>query len=317
MKNLKLISFVIPVFNEEETINNCYDVLISFAKRHSTRYNFEFIFTDNHSSDKTYELLTSITQHDSRFAIFRFSRNFGYQNSIQFGIKQTQGDAVVQFDSDLQDPIELVERFIELWENGFQVVYGIRKSRKEGVFITSARRLYYRILNSLSEYDIPVDAGDFRLCDKVIVNQLKNYEDYDPYIRGFIAYLGYKSIGVPYKRMKREHGKSKFKFFDLLALALRGLVNGTLLPLRLLSVFGLFLSLGCMFWGFSIVFSKVFFSADWPSGFATLALLLISSIGLNSLFFGVIGEYIANIQRHSQKRPTVALQAIVDRRKKS
>lgn len=316
MLDKKLVSFVVPVLNEEDNIALCFSELSTFANKHSDAYDFEFIFTDNNSVDRSFEILAEIATSDHRVAIFRFSRNFGYQNSIQFGIKQTRGDAVIQYDADLQDPIDLVDDFLSYWETGVQVVYGIRKTRQEGAVITLLRKGYYRLVNFVSEYEIPVDAGDFRLLDRIVIENFKGYEDYDPYIRGFLAYLGFNSRGIPYDRLGRTKGESKFKFRDLIGLGLRGIVNGSLIPIRMLSLFGMFISIGCFVWGISVLIAKLFFGVSWPSGFATLALLLITSIGLNSLFFGILGEYIANIQRHAQKRPTVILQTVFDQRKK-
>ena len=190
----KLISLVIPAFNEAENIPSLVQRLIPILAGLEDRYEFEIIFTDNHSTDQTFPLLVGLSQRDPRIRAIRFSRNFGYQRSILAGYQAARGAAAVQLDCDLQDPPELLGEFLARWEEGHQVVYGLRRSRPEGRRITFARQAFYRLIRALSENDLPVDSGDFRLVDRAILDILRQCRHADPYLRGTIAALGRRSL---------------------------------------------------------------------------------------------------------------------------
>jgi len=219
MEGEMLISIVTPVCNEEENVEDLYNAVKKTMEPLSDRYTFELIYTDNHSSDRTFEKLADIAEHDKRVRVMRFSRNFGYQRSIATGYAAARGACAVQLDGDLQDPPSLIPSFIEHWEKGAKVVYGIRKSRQEGRLVTFFRRLFYRLINLLSEEQQPIDSGDFRLIDQQIIKELGKLSDSDPYLRGQIAAMGFKQLGIPYERAKREHGISKYPFKKMISLA--------------------------------------------------------------------------------------------------
>ena len=208
---MKLISIVTPVFNEEENINYYYETVTSAIVSLEKSYNFEFIITDNNSSDKTLELLRKISSKDKRLKIFKLSKNYGYQKSLWTGICQSNGDAVIPMDCDLQDPPELIKEFIKHWEDKNKIVYGIRDSRKEKFLETKKvvdfpmfRNIFYYILNKISDDKIPKNVGDFMLIDKVIVNHIKEISDHNIYLRGIIFSLGYKKKSINYHREKRK-----------------------------------------------------------------------------------------------------------------
>ncbi len=205
-----LISIVVPVFNEELNIGPFYETVSRQIEPLSGVYDFEFVFTDNHSTDATFTLLRELTQRDQRVHAYRFSRNFGYQRSIMTGYSRARGDAAIQLDVDLQDPPELIGRFLEEWRGGADVVYGIRTKRQEPWLINIQRVLFYRLIDRLSEEKIPVDAGDFRLISRRVIDLLKSFDDAQPYLRGTIATLGFKQVGIPYNRNARVRGESKF-----------------------------------------------------------------------------------------------------------
>ena len=242
MHALPLISIVVPVYNEEPNILPFHDRVSTIAAGLGDRFRFEFVFTDNHSVDRTFALLTEIAARDPRVRAFRFSRNFGFQRSILTGYMQCRGDAAVQLDVDLQDPPELIEKFLETWQSGADVVYGVRIQRQEGRGITAARAAFYRLIDLLSEEELPVDAGDFRLISRRVIDLLCSYRDATPYLRGTIATLGFRQVGVPYTRAARERGESKFPFSKLLSLALDGILNHSTVPLRIGTWFGLSVS---------------------------------------------------------------------------
>src|SRR4051812_291674 len=203
----QLITISVPVLNEEGNIDALLDRLQLVAAANS-QYEFEFVITDNASTDSTFARLAERAQNEPRLRVFRFSRNFGFQRSILYNLLQARGAAAIQIDADLQDPPELISAFLERWRQGYKVVYGIRRKRPEGILLAAARKLHYRIVQALSDVDVPVDAGDFRLIDRDVIGRLKEFEDRPPYLRGIIASIGYSQSGIVYDRAARSAGKS-------------------------------------------------------------------------------------------------------------
>lgn len=303
----KKISVVVPVYNEEDNINELYNAVNTVMHSSNNKYEYEFIFTDNHSTDKSFEILSGLAEADKKVKVIRFSKNFGYQKSILTGYLNASGNAAIQLDCDMQDPPSMIIEFLKLWEEGYDVVYGIRVSRKESFIMRSLRKLSYRIINFLSEDDIPLDAGDFRLIDRKIIEELRKIEDSQPYIRGTIATLGFKQIGFPYERNERKRGKSKFLLRHLVQLSIDGIVNHSIIPLRIATYIGLVVSVLTFFTFVSYLIAKLVLGSAWPAGFTTLALLLFVSIGLNALFLGIIGEYLGRIYIQIKKHPLIII----------
>ncbi len=219
METWPLISIVLPAYNEELNIRPLFERLRPILAQLSDRFRFEFVVTDNHSTDRTFAVLQEVAAGDPRVRVFRFSRNFGFQRSILTGYMQCRGDAAIQLDVDLQDPPELIPVFLDKWQAGADVVYGIRIKRSEGRVITFARSLFYRLIDLLSEDKLPVDAGDFRLISRRVIDIVCAYRDANPYLRGTIATLGFEQVGVSYARSARKFGESKFPFSKLLSRA--------------------------------------------------------------------------------------------------
>lgn len=298
-----LISICVPVFNEERNIEPLYEALVPVLEMVSDRYDFEIIFTDNHSTDSTVQVLERLVLRDRRVRAIRFSRNFGFQRSILTGYMNARGAAAVQIDCDLQDPPTLIPEFIRQWENGYQVVYGIRTTRKESWWLNATRKFFYRLIDSLSEDELPLDAGDFRLVDRRVLDELQRIEDSQPYLRGTIAALGFNQLGVPYERQERRHGESKFSFGELVALALDGILNHSVVPLRIATYLGLTISVATLLAILVYLVGRIFFGQNWPPGFASTVILILGSLSLNALFLGIIGEYLGRIYRQVKKRP--------------
>ena len=312
MQELPLISIVVPVYNEEPNILPFHSRVSAIAAELSDRFRFEFVFTDNHSHDRTFALLTELATRDPRVRAFRFSRNFGFQRSILTGYMQCQGDAAVQLDVDLQDPPELITEFLRLWQEGADVVYGVRIQRQEGKGITAARAVFYRLIDMLSEEKLPVDAGDFRLISRRVVDLLCSYRDATPYLRGTIATLGFRQVGVPYNRAARERGESKFPFSKLLSLALDGILNHSTVPLRIGTYFGMAVSVLTLLMMVGYAIGKLVFERNWPAGFTTLAALILISISINAMLLGIIGEYIGRMYRQQRAGPVSIIEASID-----
>lgn len=290
-----LISIVCPVFNEETNIARMYARTESAIAAERSRYDFEYIFTDNHSTDSTFAALAEIAATDKQVRVYRFSRNFGYQRSIWTGYVKSRGAAAIQLDVDLQDPPEMISAFLRHWEDGAKVVYGVRKSRQEGTLITAARKVFYWIIDALSTEHLPRNAGDFRLVDRTVINEIAKIRDPNLYLRGRIAALGFKQVGVTYDRDARISGQSKFAMRHLFALAIDGITSHSAKPLRAAT----FLGLGTMLVALGVaavyIVARLFFGADWPPGFTTVVVLVLFFSALNFLLLGVLGEYVARI----------------------
>jgi len=307
-----LISICIPVYNEERNIRPVYDALVSTLAAVSGRYDTEFVFTDNHSADRTFDVLADLAAADPRVRAIRFSRNFGFQRSILTGYENARGAAVVQIDCDLQDPPSLILEFIEKWESGYRVVYGVRAVRRESWWMSTTRKVFYRLIDSLSDDPLPHDAGDFRLIDRSVLDQLLQFDDYQPYLRGAIASLGFEQIGIPYSRSERQYGESKFSFRELIGLALDGILNHSVVPLRIATYLGLLISLLTFIGILAYGVGRLAFGANWPPGFATIIVLILGSLSLNALFLGIIGEYLGRIYRQVKRRPLTVIEREVD-----
>lgn len=302
MPNRKKISIVIPVYNEAENIDLSYSKITEEIDKHPA-YDWEILYCDNHSTDDSFAKMATLCDRDERVKAFKLSRNFGYQKNILTGYLNCTGDAAIQMDCDLQDPPALMLSLVHFWEQGYKVVYGIRKSRKENFFLQTFRKIFYRLIDFLSEYPLPKDAGDFRLIDRVIIDQLKELDDQTPYLRGTITEMGFNQIGFEYDRQERQFGTSKFNFKALMSLALDGVLNHSVLPLRMATWFGLILFFATLLASVGFAIGKIYYGKDWPAGFATLAILLLFSFSVNSLLLGVLGEYIARIFKQTKKRP--------------
>jgi dolichol-phosphate mannosyltransferase len=310
---MKLISIIVPVFNEEANIDRLYDAVNRALEPVADRYVWEFIFTDNHSTDDTFPKIERIAKRDPRVRAYRLTRNFGFQRSILTGYRLARGNVAVQIDCDLQDPPELILDFIKQWEAGNKIVYGIRRSRKEPFHIEAARRIFYRFIARISSDNLPYDAGDFRLVDRCVLDLLHDYRDESPYLRGYIASLGFAQIGVPYDRSKREYGQSAFRFGSLVSLAVDGIVSHSVMPLRFASFLGLALSAIAVL--AIAVYLVLWISSEdrWPPGFATLAILMLTSFAMNAILLGVIGEYLARIYRQVKPGPLTIVDRFIDK----
>ncbi|MBT7944184.1 MAG: glycosyltransferase [Alphaproteobacteria bacterium] len=299
----KLISIIVPVFNEVDNLEPLLEALNPVLAASSDRYHFEIIFTDNHSTDGTFAKLQEIAKDDGRIRALRFSRNFGVQKSILTGLLNAEGDAAIQIDCDLQDPPELIPEFLKYWEEGNEVVYGVRRSRKENIIMNATRSIFYRIINWLSEIDVPLNAGDFRLIDRKILDLLAQVNDRSPYLRGIISTFGFRQVGIPYDRDERKHGKSKFTMGEYFLVALDGIISQSVVPLRLATHVGIAIAILMMMSILALIIGKWVFDADMPRGYPTTLLVILFGISLNALFLGIIGEYLARIYKQSVPAP--------------
>lgn len=302
-----LISISIPVLNESGNIQALYSRLSALATKMQYKCDLEFVFSDNHSNDNTWSLLTELASSDPRVRAIRFSKNYGFQRSILANYLHTSGDAVMQIDADLQDPPELLESFFELWSQGYHVIYGIRRKRPEGWLINNFRRLGYWVIDKISEHPIPRDVGDFRLIDRKVIESLSGIRTSNPYLRGMIAGLGFNQTGIPYDRDPRVAGESKFNLSRLIRLGLTAVFNHSTVPLRAASFLGgaiLAISvLGALYY-----FILRLYNPELPQGLASIHILVLFGIGLNSFLLGIIGEYLLRIYLILRSEPIAIIE---------
>lgn len=303
---MTVISILIPAYNEEDNVRTAYErVLAVFDKLDG--YEPEIIFTDNHSEDRTFEILSEIAGEDPRVRVIRFARNMGYQASVLTAYRSATGACAVQLDCDMQDPPELIPQMLDLWRQGNHVVYGIRRSLPDGLVVAAARRGFYALIDMISNDNLPRNAGEFRLTDRRILDELRRVDDRSPYVRGLISGMGFSQVGFEYDRAARTAGESKFPVRAMLALAVDGLINHSLLPLRLASLISLTVGLSMFLLMIGYLVGKLFFGQDWPAGFATTTILLLLSMTLNAMFLGILGEYVGRIflQAKNLNQPVV------------
>ena len=301
-----LVSVLVPAFNEEDNVVRCYQAIVDVFDK-LPDYRYEIIVTDNHSTDGTFKLLEDLAAKDPGLKIIRFSRNYGYQRSLLCAYKAASGACSIQIDCDLQDPPELIPEMLSLWRSGHKVVYGIRRSLQDGFMVVTLRRAFYRVLAMISEDDLPVNAGEFRLVDHRLLVELAKVEDATPYLRGLISSMGFSQVGLEYDRRGRSAGESKFPLKSMISLALDGILNHSLLPLRLASIAGILMGLASLVLTFVYIVGRLVLGRDWPAGFATTTILLLMSIAINAVFMGILGEYVGRLflQARSRSEPIV------------
>lgn len=294
------ISVVIPVYNEDQSLAELLSRLKATAEQSNEQY--QWIFVDDGSVDSTLKQLQTASQLDGRVQFISLSRNFGHQVAVSAGIEHATGSAVIVIDGDLQDPPELFPELIKKWKEGNQVVYAIRKSRKENFILRMCYAFFYRLLSSVAEIKIPMDSGDFCLMDQKIASILKAMPEKNRFIRGIRAWTGFRQVGIEYDRDKRFAGKSKYSFSKLFQLAFEGITSFSDLPIKACGYIGFAMA------GFSILgllyslLSKLFFDQT-PQGWASMTFALFFIGGVQLLMLSFVGIYVGRIYREVQKRP--------------
>tara|TARA_B100000989_G_scaffold299054_1_gene292593 strand:+ start:13220 stop:14158 length:939 start_codon:yes stop_codon:yes gene_type:complete len=301
----KLISIISPCFNEEKGIKKCYETIKDIFLK-LEEYEYEHIFCDNCSSDQTVDILKSIAEKDKNIKIILNSRNFGLLNNTYNGVMNSSGDATLLFmPIDMQDPPELIPSFIELWEKGNDIVYGVRAKREEGFFLRTSRRLYYKLLKKVTYVDYPENVGDFQLVDKKVIEAMKLTEDANPFMRLMTFDAGFRSTGVEYTWRAREYGKSQNGLLKMFEQGLNGLISFSGLPLRLSLIIGLLISSLSILYSISIFIMTLFGFVDSQAGIPTIIVALFFFGGVQLFFIGILGEYILAIFNQVRKKPLV------------
>ena len=296
-----VITAVLPVFDEKENLRALRDRLVPVLEKLGQGA-WEVIFVDDASRDGSAELLDAMHAEEPRIKVLHFSRNFGHQAALTAGLEASRGEAVVLMDSDLQDPPEVLASFVEKWRAGFDVVYAIRRNRKEGLFKRAAYALFYRTMQLFANVRIPLDAGDFCLLDRVVVDELVRFREHHRFLRGLRSWLGFRQTGVEYDRDARAGGEPKYTLRGLVRLAAAGYLGFSTVPLRASAWLGF--AAACAGFALAVwaIASKLL-GGDLPPGWASTMSVMLFLGGVQLLVLGVIGEYLGRVYDEVRNRP--------------
>ena len=299
---MKKISFIIPAFNEEGNIEELYNQIQENIKSY-TDYKFEFLFVENGSTDKTFEKILQLKNLDSSVKYLKLSRNFNMDGGIAAGLDNVDSDAAIIMTANLQDDPKVIPQFIEKWEEGYDHIYGVVKSRPGKSPIRKLNSLiFYKLINKMTNNLVPIGVSDFRLVDRKVIDSVKKLTEYNRFYRGFFAWVGFKSIGIEFERQKRFSGKSHAKTFPVLSFALKGLFAFSTKPLKI----SIFLTVVTSSIAFIILFQQIYRWINFGvpfDGFGTLTGLLLLFISLIFLIISILSEYISLIYEETKKRP--------------
>jgi dolichol-phosphate mannosyltransferase len=301
MNRLFRLSVAVPLYNEEsvlpELLRRTGAVLESLAGGPH-----EIVLVDDGSSDRTLEILEAEAAHNPRIVGVALSRNFGHQAALTAALDHCSGDAVVVMDADLQDPPEVIPRFVEKYRDGYDVVYATRAHRKEAWWLKLSYFLFYRLLAMLSQFDLPLDAGDFALISHRVVEQLRRLPEHNRYLRGLRSWVGFRQIGIPVERAERLSGQSKYSFRKLVELASDGIFAFSIVPLRAAILLGALATTLAGLFTLYAVYVRLFLKRS-PQGFTALVLLITFLSGILLFFMGIIGEYVGRLYEEVKARP--------------
>ena len=301
------LSIVIPAYNEEANLDTLYTRLVAALAPLGLR--FEIIFVNDGSHDQTLPMLKQLATDDPRVVAIDLARNFGHQVAISAGLDHTRGQAVIIMDGDLQDPPEVLPQFIAKWREGYEVVYAIREQRKERPLKRAAYNLFYRMLKHIANIDIPLDAGDFCIMDRRVVDLMNGMPERNRFVRGIRSWVGLNQTGLAYERHARYAGKPKYTLTRLIYLALDGLISFSYVPLRLISLTGLTVSFLSIVIAILYTIQKLTVGLS-PPGFATLIVAVFFLAGIQLITIGVIGEYVGRIFEEVKGRPLYVVRRV-------
>lgn len=296
-------SIVIPIYNEETNLNELASRLLNTIQTNLDNWEVEILLVNDGSYDSSFSIMKELAEKNSMFKLVNLSRNFGHQIAISAGMDLASGDVCIVMDGDLQDPPETIPELVQKWKEGFEIVYAVRNKRDgESWFKLFTAKAFYRILKRITSVEIPVDTGDFRLIDKKVLNVLKEMPEKHRFIRGMVAWSGFKSCPVFYHREKRFAGTTKFTLGKMVQFSLNGITSFSTYPLKLASTFGLFVSsIGFLYLIYVIYLAL--FTNNTVEGWASMMVVVLFLGGVQLLSLGVIGEYVGRINEEVKKRP--------------
>jgi polyisoprenyl-phosphate glycosyltransferase len=304
-----LVTLIIPARNEALNLPRVEQEVVAMIDS-QPQYTFECVLVDNASTDTTPELCRELCARDPRWKYLRFSRNFTVEMSMTAGYHFARGEAIIVLYSDLQDPPSVIPQFLSKWQEGYDVVYGVRTVRPgDPQWRNAAVMVAYRVIAWFADVPIPTDAGDFRLITRPVCDALNRMGEYNRYMRGMIAWLGFKQIGVYYERQPRKAGKSSAPFWSIFFFTLNAITSFSLRPLRLFAGFGMVLIVLSVLMG--VIYTVLFFTENPPPGITTLIVLAFLAIGINSLGIGILGEYIGRTYSEVKQRPLYVIEEAI------
>jgi Glycosyltransferases involved in cell wall biogenesis len=298
----KLITILIPAYNEEEVLYILYNRLTKLIES-IDNYNFEILFINDGSKDNTMPIIKSLREKDNRLSYVNLSRNYGKETAMLAGFDYAKGDALIIMDADLQDPPELIPEMLKYWEQGYDDVYAKRNSRKgESFFKKFTSSLYYKILQKTTRIDIQKDTGDFRLLDRRCVESLKKMRESERYTKGLFSWIGYNKKELLFDREPRAAGKTKWNYRKLVDLSIDGITSFTTSPLRWSAIFGTIISVIAFIYALFLIIRTIFWGVD-VAGYASTMVVMLFLGGIQLVFLGVLGEYIGRIFNETKNRP--------------
>lgn len=305
------ISVVCPAFNEEGNIREVVERVDRILAARSDHLPYEIIVVNDGSTDATLAAARDLIRHYPALRVINLARNFGHQLAATAGIDLARGDAVILIDSDLQDPPELIDAFVERWQRGYDVVYAVRRSRKgESSFKIATARWFYRLAQRLTNVTIPLDTGDFRLMSRRVADVLRQSRERHRFLRGLTSWAGFKQIGVPYDRDARRSGKSKYSLSKMVRFALDGLTSFSEIPLRFATYLGFFVS--CFSFVYALVILALKFAHRNTPGYTSMMVAILFLGGVQLITIGILGEYVGRIYDQSKQRPLYVIESIDD-----
>jgi polyisoprenyl-phosphate glycosyltransferase len=313
-KTKKLITYIFPVYNNASSLPVLLETITRTMATVKQQYDCELIFVNDGSRDNSAEVLRELAEQDRRIRAFFLSRNFGHQAAVTAGLAQATGDAVIIMDADMQDPPRVCLDLIKKWEEGYEVVYAQRRSRKDGFLKKLTSDMFYRVLSSMSSINIPRNTGDFRLVDRKVVEVVNNMPEYHRYLRGMFSFAGFKQAGVLFDRDARHSGKSEYTIKKLVKLAKDGLFGFSDAPLRFVSKLGYVVSGLSLIGILYAIILRIFWSYITVPGWTMIVVAVFLMGGVQLVMLGVIGEYIARIHDEVRGRPTYIIAAKIDRK---
>lgn len=304
----KTISIMVPTYNEEENVVLMYEALKNIFQKELKKYDYEILFIDNKSIDKTRTLIREICAKDKNVKAIFNAQNFGQFNSPYYGLISTTGDCTISVAADFQDPVEMIPKFVKEWEKGYKIVIGIKNKSEESKIVYAIRSLYYKMIKKFSEVEQIEHFTGFGLYDKDFIEVLKNLDDPDPYLRGIVAELGFERKEIPFTQPKRQRGKSSNNWYRLYDAAMLGITSYTKIGLRLATIVGFIISFLSVFVALIYLVLKL---CNWNSFQAGIAPIIIGVFllgGMQIFFIGFLGEYILNINQRIMHRPLVVVE---------
>lgn len=308
--NNKLISAVIPIFNEQENILQLFDKLKSVL--HEIGNPFEIIFVDDGSTDNSFSILDKLFRENEFVKIIKLSRNFGHQVAITAGTRHALGDLLIAMDADLQHPPSLIPKMLEKWKEGFDIVYTVKVNSGENFFKKWTAKIFYFLINKISDTPIISNAADFRLLDKKVYQILNQFKERSPFVRGLVQWVGFKSCGIPFAAEKRNAGVTKYSLRKMLSFAIDGILSFSTFPLRVATYLGIFIVVVNFIYTAIILFEKLFLNTPltgWTS--LIISILFLGSIQLITI--GLVGEFVARIHNEVKGRPLYVIDQILEK----